>query len=43
MGLLDNLGLSGLGNSLSSFGKNLSNLGTNIDDQTGITYATRTT
>ena len=35
MGLLDNLGLSGLGNSLSSFGKNLSNLGTNIDDQTG--------
>jgi len=35
MGLLDNLGLSGLGNSLSSFGKNISNLGTNIDDQTG--------
>tara|TARA_R100001480_G_scaffold88325_1_gene95474 strand:+ start:944 stop:2002 length:1059 start_codon:yes stop_codon:yes gene_type:complete len=35
MGLLDNLGLSGLGNSLSTFGKNLSNLGTNIDDQTG--------
>ena len=35
MGILENLGLSGLGNSLSGLGSGLSNLKSNIDEQTG--------
>ena len=35
MSILENLGLSGLGNSLSGLGNSLSNFRTNIDDQTG--------